>query len=276
MKKLLKIIFLLLPILWLNSCQEQQTEIDYNPNVLSSKDYVRGEDAIIEIVNAFFKGVNDTLVINHGYGFIDACDVSYIPADNEMIFRFGDVDRLCQDNKYRRGLFTANFSGQVFVEGTTANIVTDSLFVDDLLVEASISIHNLGLNSNNLTEYALKVDSSLVMLPDSTKNHGIAIATDFLMEWSEGYSTPAIHEDDIFLITGTATGLSTDSYEFTVSIQDPLEDYLDCFWISKGLSEITVPVAEFPTGDIDYILIDGCHNEMNFYFNGNLFYDFIK
>lgn len=269
-------LLLLLPILWLSSCKTESNEIDYNPNVLSAKDYIRAEDAILEIVNSFFKGVNDTLVNNNGYGYIDACDVTYHPNVNLMIFAYGNVNRMCQDNKFRRGLFNANFSGQVFQEGVTATLVTDSLFVDDYPVETTIEIKYLGLNGDNFPEYVLKVNTSLIMLPDTTKINGVSLTTDFLMVWSQGSQTPPIHEDDLYLISGTASGISADGYLFTATVLDSLYDYLDCFWISQGINQITVPSAEFPTGEIDYILVDGCFNEFNFYFNDNLFYDVIK
>jgi len=275
MKKIVFAILLLIPILWLSSCNEETSEIDYNPNVLSAKEYISAEDAILEIVNAFFKGIHDTLVIENNYGFVDYCDVQYFPSDNSMRFSYGEVNRMCPDNKFRRGLFWASFSGPVFDEGITANLVTDSLFVDNLLVEANIDIKNLGLNSNSLPEYSLTVISSMTMLPDTAKITGVSITTLYNMVWSQGSVTPAIHEDDIYLISGTATGISSKGTDFSVAITEPLLNYLDCFWISQGFSQFTVPSAEFPTGDIDYILEDGCNNEIHFYFNDNLFYDFI-
>jgi hypothetical protein len=276
MKNNIIILLLLLPMLWWNSCKTGSSEIDYNPDVLSSKDYIRAEDAILEIVNSFFKGINDTLVVKYGYGFIDACDVTYYPSQNLIIYAYGNVNRMCQDNKFRRGLFNANFSGPVFQEGVTATIVTDSLFVDDYPVEATIEIQNLGLNGENFPEYSLIVDTSLIMLPDTSKINGISLKTDFLMIWLEGSQTPPIHEDDLFQISGTTAGISTDGYPFTTTVMDPLYDYVDCFWISQGINQITVPSAEFPSGEIDYIIDDGCFNKVYFYFNDNLFYDAIK
>jgi hypothetical protein len=275
MKKIM-IILSFLPLIWLSACKEKLTEVDYNPNVLSSKDYIRAEDAVFEIVNIFFKGVYDTAVVNHGYGVIDQCTVSYSSAENLLNFSYGTYNKHCDDYKDRKGQFNANFSGQIFEEGVIATIITDSLFVDDSLVVANLEITNLGLNNDNLPEFSLKVLSGLIRFPDTTKMNGVSITTDFVMVWAEGSATPADLEDDMYSITGNASGLSCDLYEFSVIIQDPLLDYLDCFWISQGTSQITVPAGEFPTGTIDYIISDGCFNEMYFYFNDNLFYDKIK
>jgi hypothetical protein len=267
---------MLISLLWLVSCDDESKEVDFNPNISASKDYIQAEDAIMEIVNSFFKGINDSLVVNYGYGFIDACDVSYHPAGNYINFGYGPVDRLCQDGKMRRGIFTATFTGQLFDNWTLADIQTDSLFVDDVLIEANMEIQKLGVNENNLPELSLKVTSTNIMLTDSTKINGVRMTTDYTLVWAEGSSTVTIHEDDLYLINGTAAGFSTDGIEFSTVVQEPLYDYVDCFWISRGIDQITVPSAKFPTGDIDYITEDSCNNAMNFYFDDNLFYDVIK
>lgn len=276
MRNLILVLVLLLPLLWLASCDDESKEVDFNPNISASKDYVRAEDAILEIVNSFFKGIHDSLVVNYGYGFIDVCDVSYHPSGNYINFGYGPVNRLCQDGKMRRGLFTATFTGQLFDDWTLADIVTDSLFVDDLLTEANMQIQKLGLNDNDLPEYSLKVTSTNIMLPDSAKINGVRMTTDYILVWAEGSNTATVHEDDLYLISGTAAGFSTDGIEFLTAVQDTLYDYVECFWISSGIDRITVPSASFPTGDIDYITGDGCNNAINFYFDDNLFYDVIK
>ena len=258
------------------SCEDQSSEIDYNPNVLTAKDYIRAEDAIFEIVNAFLKGIHDTLVHETGYAFIDYCDVVYNQVENTMKFSYGNVNRFCGDNKFRRGTFYAEFSGEIFNEGVTAHINTDSLFVDDFLTEADIEIKNLGLNSLNKIEYTMRVTSSDIMMPDTSKALGVQMTTEFILVWEEGSFTPAIHEDDVFLVSGKAVGVSTDGYAFDVTILEPLINPVDCFWISGGFSQITVPAAKIPTGDIDYLTENGCFNQFYFYFDNNQFFDYIK
>lgn len=275
----MKRFFIYLPLLFLlmiTSCEDNSSEIDYNPNVLSAKDYIRAEDAIFEIVNAFLKGVHDTLVMQTGYGYIDHCDVAYSAAENSITYSYGDVNRLCGDDKFRRGMFKATFTGPIFEEGTSAQLLTDSLFVDDYLVEAGMIIENTGLNASNKIAYDLNLTSSDIHLPDTSKTIGVNLSADFVLAWHQGSATPEIHEDDIFLVTGSASGTSTDNYVFSIEIQDPLENHLDCRWISSGISRITVPVSQFPSGMIDYIISDGCNNYFYFYFNENQFFDQIK
>lgn len=272
-----KKIFLMLiaAVLLLTACKDDtSSEVDYNPNVLSSKDYIRGEDAIFEVVNAFFKGVYDSLVTTEGYNYIDNCDVTYRVAENALSFGYGTEDRGCEDNKLRRGNFLATFSGEIFEQGITAHIVTDSLFVDNLLVEMVFDIENLGINTDNKPEFSMRVDSSNIMLPDSTKINGVRISTDFMLVWEQGSSTPTIHEDDIFFVSGNASGTSTDGYAFNVSLTQPSVNWLDCYWMYEEVSQITVPVAEIQSGEI--VKDDTCHNEFFFYFDESMFFDQIK
>jgi len=276
LKKLLYIILLYPFIFGTYSCKDQSSEIDFNPNVLTAKDYIRAEDALFEIVNAFLKGIHDTLVHETGYAYIDFCDVVYNQSQNTMKFSYGVVNRLCGDNKFRRGSFLAEFTGVVFNNGVKAYITTDSLFVDDFLTEATIEIENLGFNSQNKVEYSMKTTSANIMMPDTAKTLGFQMTAEFVLVWEEGSATPAIYEDDVFLVSGSAAGTSTDGYAFTLTIQEPLINHVECFWMSGGLSQITVPAAKIPTGDIDYLNENGCYNQFYFYFDNNQFFEYIK
>jgi hypothetical protein len=276
MKKLSFVILVCLALAGLYSCKTTTTETDYNPNVLSAKDYLRAEDAMFEIVDTYFKGILDTLVIEHCYGYIDNCEVCWYPADSLLTFGYGSVNRMCQDGKFRRGSFNVYFSGEKWDVGVKASLLTDQLYVDDSLVEASMVLTNNGLNADNIKEFALNVSYCKIRLQDSTKINPINISADFILEWAEGSSTPEIHEDDTYLVSGTASGTSSDGFVFSVEIQDTLVNHIDCYWISSGLSKIIVPEADFQTGTIDYLLNDGCFNEINLYFNDNKFYDILK
>jgi hypothetical protein len=275
MKNLLAIT-LLLTILGLNGCKDKTDEINYNPNVLSAKDYVRAEDALFDVINAFFKGVNDTAVLNSGFGYIDDCSVYYYPDEDSITFGYGSVDRYCHDQKYRRGMFIAKFDGDVFEEGVTARIITDSLIVNDIPYEAYLNITNQGINPGNLPEFRVELISSLYFLPDSAIINGITLQGTLSMVWAEGHATPEIHEDDTYLVSGSLTGISSDLYQFTVNVQTPLVDYLDCCWFKSGISGITVPGSEYPDGTMDYIAEDDCNNLVNFFFNDNLFFEAIR
>jgi hypothetical protein len=264
------LLFIILSIVFF-ACSEKSSETNYNPNITSAKDYLRAEDAMYEIVNAYLKGILDTLVIEHCYGYIDNCEVCWYPDDSLMTFGYGSVNRMCQDNKFRRGSFYVKFDGEKWDEGVTGYLQTDQLFVDDSLVEAKMAFTNYGVNSDNLVEYALKVDYCKIKLPDTTKVLPVTISADYIFEWTQGFLTHEIHEDDIYMVTGSATGNSSDGYVFSVDITEPLENHVECYWISKGKGAIIVPAGDYTYADIDYITEDGCANAINLYINDNSF-----
>ncbi len=276
MMKKLSCIILIAAITGFSGCNKKADEIDYNPNVLSAKDYVKAEDALFDVINAFFKGVNDTAVLNSGFGYIDDCSVYYYPGEDSMTYGYGSVDRYCHDQKYRRGMFIAKFDGDVFEQGVNARIITDSLFVNNIPYETNLNITNLGINLSNLTEFKIELISSLYFLPDTAVKNGITLNGTLSLVWEEGHSTPEIHEDDTYLVSGSITGISSDLYQFSVNIQTPLVNYLDCCWLKSGTSGITVPGAQYPDGTMDYITEDECNNLVNFFFNDNLFFEVIR
>lgn len=263
-------------VLWLHACDETSDEIDYQPNVNSSKDFIKAEDALFDIVNAFLKGIYDSLIAQNNYAYIDYCGVTYDPDENIMHFSYGAVNRMCQDGKFRRGDFYAEFDGPLFEPGVKANLITDSLFVNDSLVNANMTFTNLGLNAMEKVQYGLSVFSLSVAPRDSVSLRRIQIMAELTLSWDQGSSTPEIHEDDYYLVTGTASGISSDFTDFSVTIEEPLVDYVDCCWIISGTNLITVPSADIKQGTIDYLSDDGCNYEVHFYFNENFFYDYMN
>lgn len=276
MKKNVSLFLSIVALIVLFACNKDKKEADYNPNVLSSKDYVRAEDAMFDILNTYFKGILDTLVIEHCYGYIDNCEVCWYPDDSLLTFSYGEVNRMCQDNKFRRGQFNVVFDGNKWDQGVKANLETVDLFVEDSVVEARMVLTNNGINADNFKEISIDVDYCTIRLSDSTKLLPVTIGGNYTLQWIEGSATPAIHEDDTYLVSGTASGTSSDGYAFSVEIIDPLRNFIDCFWIEEGLSGITVPSGEYTSGTIDYLSIDGCAAEINFYFNDLKFYEVLE
>jgi hypothetical protein len=258
------------------SCEEEGSETNYNPNVKSSREYVFAEDIFFEIINVYFKGITDNSVLDSNYNYIDNCAITLNPSGTVMTFSYGTVNRWCPDNKYRRGSFTAQFSGGILQPGTTVTLTIDSLFVDDQEVSGSMSsefLEPLGSGNEQLT---FAINSGQVILEDTITPSVIHFDADYLLTWQEGRQTPDFHEDDMLLVTGNSQCISTDQTAFETVIQEPLEDYLDCFWIVSGTHQITVPAAQVTSGIIDYIQADECNYQVDFFFGESYFYDYLK
>lgn len=276
MKNAFPLILLMAVILMFPSCEEDGTETDYNPNVKSSRDYIYAEDIYFEVVNVFLKGITDTAVLNSYYNYLDNCAIYYQPVLKRMQFDYGNVNRWCPDNKFRRGKFIATFDGGLFTEGSSVVIQLDSLTVDEELIEGNLSCEFLGTGTNGKHQIIFRLTDGLITLNDTVNVSTIFFESEYTFTWEEGQSTPALHEDDIFSVSGTASGRSVDQYAFEIMISDPLIDALDCFWIVSGTHQITVPGASVVTGSIDYITSDNCFYQVNFLFGESEFYDYLK
>jgi len=193
-----------------------------------------------------------------------------------MHFHYGPVNRWCPDNKFRRGSFYAHFNGPLFVAGSSASLSTDSLFVDDDLFEGVLQAEFLGANGLGQQELLVSTDSCRVTVNDTTRVIVIRFACDYVLTWEDGAQTPNVHDDDLLTATGTASGRSSDSYEFQISTTEPLKDYFGCNWIQSGTHQITTPSAQVTNGTIDYISDDECNYAVNFYFGESYFYDYLK
>ena len=77
-------------------------------------------------------------------------------------------------------------------------------------------------------------------------------------EWVGGESTSGLFDwtDDVYSITGTASGTSFDGTQFSSNITNPLIFALNCRWVEKGTIEF-IPsdkitrTIDFGNGDCD-------------------------
>jgi hypothetical protein len=72
-------------------------------------------------------------------------------------------------------------------------------------------------------------------------------------------------------MTGSAHGISSDSYQFSLQISSPLVDDLNCPWLRDGLMQVSIPGVDVPSGTIQYMNSSKCDNRVTYDFQGNLF-----
>lgn len=270
------LIFISALVIFFGSCKDKGNETDFNPNVNSSKDYVYAEDILFEVIGIYLKGIKDSTVINTSYAFLDDCDIIYDHDQSYMRFSYGAVNRWCADNKFRRGKFMAYFDGELFQVGSKASIITDSLFVDDEMVDIEMNMEFLGPGSGTKYQFSFAVDSGMITKDDTVNLLQIYFRPNYILTWEEGEQTPEYHYDDVFSVTGSASGTSIGKTNFEITVVDPLVFDINCAWIVSGMHEIKTPGADVESGQIDYIMEDNCHYQVNFFFDGSEFYEYLK
>ncbi len=170
---------------------------------------------------------------------------------------FGTSNCLCADGKYRRGKIIAVLTGKYRTAGTVITVTLDNYYVSDNHVEGNKTITNMGhvgtYNGGNNLKYSIVVTNGKVTTSDGV----ITWESNRYREWIEGESTTWPNwQDDVYLITGSASGTTINQNPFTINITNPLRVALNCRWIESGTLEITpqglaTRTLDFGSGNCD-------------------------
>ncbi len=173
---------------------------------------------------------------------------------------------LCSDwdNKYRKGRIIATWTGKYRTPGSVIQIKTEDYFVSGNKYEYLKTVTNNGQNTNGNLSYSVNVQKANIYFSDNTTFTSTSTRT---REWVAG-STTLTPYDDVYKITGSASGVSRSGDDFTYTITQALEVAIGCRWIRKGTIVIT-PSGK-PARTLDFG--DGsCDNKATVEINGTVF-----
>jgi len=177
-----------------------------------------------------------------------AHDTSITP--KQVIVDFGTSNCLCIDVRYRRGKIIIAYNGAYRDSGSSHIISFDDYFVNDYKVEGTKTVTNGGHNLNGNLFFNISVDGLIT----SPSGNTLDWDSNRLREWVQGEGTPS-WMDDVYEISGSATGNSLSGIDFTAVITDPLVIALNCKWVKDGNLEFTP--AGLETRYIDYGHVGG-------------------
>lgn len=187
---------------------------------------------------------------------------------------FGEENCLCNDGRYRRGKILTTFTGMYREPGTVITHTLENYFVDNDKVIGTMIITNTGLNEQEHMQYDVQVDGEV-----HKANNGRIInwTSDRIHEWIEGRESSEI-TDDVYLISGTASGESSDSTSegsttklvntWQMHTTSPLRVALNCKWVNAGTLIVNATgwdetTIEYGTGN--------CDNEIFVIYNGKTY-----
>jgi hypothetical protein len=200
--------------------------------------------------SADFAIVSDCAVITH--------DTVSDPRVLTIDFGTGCVGN---DGRTRSGKVIVTYTGPYAEPGHLHTITTDNYFVNGNQILGTKTVMNEGLNDNGNIWFTVTIDAQII------KEDGTTIDWDGnrTREWVGGYSTPE-RSDDVYLISGTHSGQSSDGRSFTAQTLEPIRKDRTCSWITDGVLEVT-PNSR-PTRTIDFG--DGtCDDDATVTVNGN-------
>lgn len=160
-------------------------------------------------------------------------DASYDASTGTLTIDYGQDGCLCKDGRIRKGTVTAVFDGKYRTEGTTVTVSLANYMVNDIAVEGSKTITNLGNESGNF-RYSYAVRNARITLEDGTT---VSWRTDATVERTEGEGT-LTPWDDVYLVTGNSTGVNRRGTNFTVDTQTPLTKKIELGCLRNFVSGI--------------------------------------
>lgn len=211
------------------------------------------------------------------YSFGNCATVTINPAWGDtswpkvMEIDFGSTNCTGTYGINRRGKLVVTLTNHYRDSGSTLTIQPQNYFVNDVKVEGTKTITNQGYNANGNLQFNVDVVNGKLTYTDGSTTTWQSNRTN---EWIEGDSTTLFTHglagicDDVYLITGSASGVSRNGHNYTVTITSPLRKEICCRWLVSGQLEVTP--ANLLTRYVDFGS-GACDNKATVTINGTSF-----
>ncbi|MFO7575175.1 MAG: hypothetical protein R6W67_08465 [Bacteroidales bacterium] len=147
----------------------------------------------------------------------------------------------------RKGKIIIEITARRHVTGSMRTVTFDGYYFNDIAVEGTKSIKNLGPNSSENIVIEVKLEGGKMTLPDGKT---IEREVNRQREWIAGLNTPFYIWDDECLITGTTSGKNINDVTYTTTISTPLLWKRVCRFIVSGV--ILIEREGFDPVELDY------------------------
>jgi hypothetical protein len=175
---------------------------------------------------------------------IDTTANTYFPVT--LTFDFG-TGTTCVDGRTRAGQLTAVYTDRWSAPGMTCTVTSTNYKVNNHGVSGTQVITNKGLVNGSLT-FESVITNGVVTLPNGSTITRTATKN---WAWIAGAATPLDISDDVYQLTGTASGTTRNGNAYTATITTPLVKANSCTWVQEGRIEVT-PAGGGTTRAIDY------------------------
>lgn len=160
-----------------------------------------------------------------------------------VVIDFGTVNCMGSDGNNRRGVITAVFTGPYLDSGTVITVTLTNYYHNDYHIQGTQTITNKGNNTAGHLVYNVVVSGATVTHP--TDGRSSSWSTNQDREFYAGYTTNLNIFDDVYLIRGSANGVSMEGESYSINTNSDLQVNVGCHWIVKG--NFTLVLASYPT-----------------------------
>ncbi|MEP6700381.1 MAG: hypothetical protein ABJA85_03670 [Bacteroidota bacterium] len=211
--------------------------------------------------SGIFFGRTDTLVPVPRCFTVTITHPNNTPFPTVIVVDFGTTGCPGPDGHIRRGKVITEYTNRLIIPGAIATTTFDGYYVNDVKVEGTHKISNIGTLSPLTRKYKAEVINGKLTKPngDYTEWNSTKTVTQI-----EGLGTPDMPRDDVFKIEGSAQGRVKRGnllVGWESNIIEPLIKRFTCRWIVKGRIRTVrlntpangpwVTVLDFGNGDCD-------------------------
>lgn len=254
MKNLVIILFLVLAFVscekWRSgqeiiSIQSAKVEAAFDEMTNISDQAVNGELVYYKSGTPIYTKPGDKPILNK-----TPCNVVIIldtlSAPHSVTVDWGNTNCDCNDGKVRRGKIVTTFTGPYLAQGTILTHTPIDYYVNDIQLEGTKTVENMGSNSSNQPYFNVEVDGFATFPTGET----LSYTSSRVRTWLAGFATPLYRWDDQYQIAGTANGDHSNGNSYTAVITNPLQINIGCALPVSGSIELTP--SGLPTRIIDY------------------------
>jgi hypothetical protein len=252
------------------SCSKNNSSIPGDSDTQSAADNSFAESTSNDAISISTQSEDNGVTGNYTdstYGFmLSPCatvTIDLVTSPHVLTIDFGSADCLCFDGKYRRGKILISYTGLYRDSASLHTISFNNYYVNNYKVEGTTTVVNNGHNAAGNLTFSVQVDATIT----DSSGHVLTYSSARTREWVAGESTAGLlgWVDDVYSITGTASGTDFSGTTFTSNITSALIVALNCRWIEAGKIDFT-PAGKL-TRHLDFGNGD-CDNKMNIKIGG--------
>ena len=162
---------------------------------------------------------------------------------------------LGRDGKYRKGKIVSIYTNPMVVPGAKVSTTFVGFSVDSFQIEGT----HITENTSNSNMQGWKVSVINGKVTNTVTNRWVKWNSVKDVLQTEGNGTPAFPLDDVYRITGGATGSNSGGHTWSANIVDPLIKKFTCRWIVKGTVRLMrdgrYALLDYGNGDCDNMAI---------------------
>lgn len=152
-----------------------------------------------------------------------------------MTIDFGD-STLGFDGRVRKGIIEVRWTGKYREIGKSIVITPKNYYVNDNKVEGNKTVTRMGNSLSGSPQFLVNVDNGRIIYPNGKH---VTFSANSFREWIQGHQTPLQFQDDIYSVTWSANGNSSDGNGYRMNDRDKLRIDFSCqFRITEGVLEI--------------------------------------